>query len=63
MESDPLKDLTAFYESKGYEGKEAVEKAEVELDKRRRERELELRQTAGKNITNHSMALFAQLPH
>ena len=48
MENDPLNQLTVFYESKGYTGKEAVEKAEIELDKRRRERELELKQTAGK---------------
>lgn len=58
MESDPLKELTAFYESKGYDGKEAVEKAEAELE-RRHQRELQLRQTTGKNITYHSMVLFA----
>jgi hypothetical protein len=33
----------------GYVGKEAVEEAEAELDKRRHERELEMRQTAGNN--------------
>jgi hypothetical protein len=42
METDPLNQLTVFYESKGYIGKEAVEKAEAELDKRRKERALEL---------------------
>ena len=48
MENDPLKLLTEFYKKEGYVGKEAVEKAEVELDKRRKER-LELNQSAGKN--------------
>jgi hypothetical protein len=36
MENDLLVQLTEFYESKGYSGREAVEKAEAEL--RRRDR-------------------------
>ncbi len=34
MENDPLVQLTEFYESKGYDGREAVEKAEAELRRR-----------------------------
>ena len=48
MENDPLILLTEFYEKEGYLGKEAVEKAEVELE-RRHQRQLELNQSAGKN--------------
>jgi hypothetical protein len=47
METDPLKKLTEFFKYMGYVGKEAVEKAEAELDKRRKEREFALRKTAG----------------
>lgn len=47
MEHDPLKQLTEFFKSEGYVGKEAVEEAKAEL-KRRHKRELELKQ-AGKN--------------
>eukprot|EP01031_Cornospumella_fuschlensis_P029135 gene29135-35164_t len=43
MEKDPLIELTAFFESKGFASKEAVEEAKVELDKRRQQ-ERELRQ-------------------
>lgn len=35
MEHDPLKQLTDFFESKGYVGKEAVEEAKAELERRR----------------------------
>lgn len=48
MEQDPLSQLTVIYESRGFTGKEAVEKAEIELE-RRRKRELELKQAGGKN--------------
>ena len=41
--NDPLKLLTDFFESKGYIGKEAVEKAEAELERRREHEELERR--------------------
>ncbi len=37
MENDPLKQLTDFFKSEGYVGKEAVEEAMAELDKRRKE--------------------------
>ena len=56
MENDPLRQLTEFFETKGYIGKEAVEEAKNELDKRRKERELELKQTAG---TQHHLASVA----
>ena len=49
MENDPLKLLIELYKSEGYVGREAVEKAEAELDKRRHQRQLELHQSAGKN--------------
>ncbi len=41
MENDPLKPLIELFESKGYVGREAVEKAEAELE-RRRQYELQL---------------------
>jgi hypothetical protein len=41
METDPLKKLTDFYKSEGFTGREAVEKAEAELERRH--------QSAGKN--------------
>ena len=39
--NDPLKLLTDFFESKGYIGKEAVEEAKAELERRREERRCE----------------------
>jgi hypothetical protein len=44
-QDDPLKNLIDLFESKGYIGKEAVEKAEAEI-KSRREHELQMKQTA-----------------
>eukprot|EP01032_Pedospumella_encystans_P019581 gene19581-22265_t len=49
MEHDPLKQLTEFFKSEGYIGKEAVEEAKAEL-KRRHERELELKQAASAGL-------------
>ena len=49
MENDPLKQLTEFFKGEGYNGKEAVEEAKIELANRRRERELELTLSTGKN--------------
>ena len=51
-EDDPLEKLIRTFEARGYIGKEAVEKAEVELERRReheerrREHELQMKQTA-----------------
>lgn len=47
MEYDPLKQLTDFFKSEGYVGKEAVEEAKAELE-RRHQRQLDLNQSAGK---------------
>jgi hypothetical protein len=46
MENDLLKALTEVFESKGYSGKEAVEKAEAELERCRQHEpvKLQLRQ-------------------
>jgi hypothetical protein len=35
MEDDPLIKLTEYFKSNGYDPREAVEKAEVELERRR----------------------------
>ena len=40
-ENDPLKKLIDLFKSEGYIGKEAVEKAETELERRRKHEELE----------------------
>jgi hypothetical protein len=42
-ENDPLKMLTDFFKSEGYIGKEAVEEAKAELERRREHEELERR--------------------
>ena len=42
-ENDPLEKLIRTYEARGYIGKEAVEKAEAELNRRREHEELERR--------------------
>ena len=47
MENDPLKQLIELFESEGYFGKDAVETAEAELERRHR-RQLELNQSSGK---------------
>jgi hypothetical protein len=49
MEKDPLEKLIELFESRGFVGKDAVEEAKIELGNRRRERELELTLSAGKN--------------
>ena len=42
-ENDPLEKLIRTFEARGYIGKEAVEKAEAELNRRREHEELERR--------------------
>ena len=42
-ENDPLKKLIVLFKSEGYIGKEAVEEAKAELERRREHEELERR--------------------
>ena len=44
-ENDPIDKLIKKYETRGYIGREAVEKAEAELERRREHKELERRRT------------------
>jgi hypothetical protein len=56
METDPSKQLTDFFEQNGFASREASEKAQAELDKRRKERELEFK-SAGKVHSFHLLSL------
>jgi hypothetical protein len=61
MEHNPLIQLTALFESRGYVGREAVEEAEFELAQRQRERELhsKLYRVDGTTLLSLVPALFS----
>jgi hypothetical protein len=61
MERNPLIQLTALFESRGYVGREAVEEAEFEVAQRQRERELysKLYRLDGTTLLSLVPALFS----